>query len=283
MTTSLGTFGDFLFSGQAEVYWRAAAVFLVGMLLAKIVHRRLNIKKLDPQYRHLLRRVATYTIVLITLASVLRQLGVDLSVLLGAAGLLTVALGFAAQTSMSNLISGLFLMVERPFVIDDVIRVGDTTGMVTSIDLLSTKLRTFDNLLVRIPNESMLKSNVTNVTHFPIRRFDAQIGVAYKEDMTLVKNLLLEVANRNPLCLEEPEPLIIFQGFGDSALQFQFSVWATREKFLDLRNSIQEEIKRTFDANDIEIPFPHRTLYSGSETQPFPVRVVDATNPPAAR
>jgi small-conductance mechanosensitive channel len=82
---------------------------------------------------------------------------------------------------------------------------------------------------------------------------------------------LFEVADKNPLCLEEPKPLFIFQGFGDSSLNIQFSVWAKRENFLDLRNSLQLEIKAAFDENGIEIPFPHRTLYTGSATDPFPV------------
>jgi small-conductance mechanosensitive channel len=205
------------------------------------------------------------------------ELGFDLSVLLGAAGILTVAIGFASQTSASNVISGLFLLGERPFAVGDVIRVGGTTGEVLSVDLLSVKLRTFDNLFVRIPNETMIKSEVTNLRRFAIRRVDLQVGVAYKEDLREVREVLLEVANRNPLCLEEPAPLIIFQGYGDSSINHQFSVWAKTENFLELRNSIPVEIKEAFDEHGIEIPFPHRTLYTGSETDPFPVR---STNGP---
>ena len=85
--------------------------------------------------------------------------------------------------------------------------------------------------------------------------------------------VLLEVADRNPLCLEEPAPLIIFQGYGDSSINHQFSVWAKTEHFLELRNSIPLEIKEAFDENDIEIPFPHRTLYTGAETDSFPMQL----------
>ena len=87
--------------------------------------------------------------------------------------------------------------------------------------------------------------------------------------------MLREVAARNPLVFEEPEPLFIFQSYGDSALVFQFSVWATRETFLDVKDGLQREIKAAFDAEGIEIPFPHRSLYAGSVTEPFPVRVVE--------
>lgn len=171
--------------------------------------------------------------------------------------------------------SGLFLVAERPFSAGDIIRVGTTTGEVLSVDLLAVKLRTFDNLFVRIPNESLIKSEVTTLTRFPIRRLDVLVGVAYKEDLNKVRSVLDEVAYTNPLCLEEPKPLYIFQGFGESSLDIQFSVWAKRENFLDLRNSIYQEIKSAFDEHGIEIPFPHRTLYTGSVTTPFPIQSVD--------
>jgi small-conductance mechanosensitive channel len=124
------------------------------------------------------------------------------------------------------------------------------------------KLRTFDNLFVRIPNETLIKSQVTTLTRFPIRRLDLSLGVAYKENVERVRQVLMAVAERNPLCMDEPQPLFIFLGFGDSALTLQFSVWATRQNFLALRNSITAEIKAAFDEAGIEIPFP----------APFPLR-----------
>ena len=269
---------------------RVTAIIVAGFLAARlgarlVAARRLH--RLHPQHRLVLQRLVKYAVLGLAATWVLRELGVSLSVLVGAAGLLTVALGFASQTSASNVISGLFLMGEQPFVVGDFIRVGETTGEVVSIDLLSVKLRTFDNLLVRIPNETMLKANVTNLTHFPIRRLDMKIGVAYKEQVDHVRQVLLEVARRNVICLEEPEPLIIFLGFGDSALEFQFSVWCAKDNFIPLRNTMHEEVKAAFDERGIEIPFPHRTLHAGSATSPFPVHVVEAASagedpPPAA-
>lgn len=255
----------------------ALIVLSVGILLSRFVSRgvgRLVARRSTPQTALIARRLASWAILAITVLWALDELGFDLKVLLGAAGVLTVAIGFASQTSASNFISGLFLMGERPFVVGDVIKVGDITGEVISIDLISVKLRTFDNLAVRIPNETMIKSNVTTMTHYPIRRYDLQLGVAYKEDLAVVREVLLEVASRNPVCLDEPEPIIIFLGFGDSALQIQFSVWALRENFLTLRNTLSEEVKKALDARGIEIPFPHRTLYAGSRTEALPVRLV---------
>jgi small-conductance mechanosensitive channel len=208
------------------------------------------------------------------LVTVMNELGFSLAPLLGAAGVLGIALGFASQTSVSNVISGLFLMGEQPFVVDDIIQIGTTQGVVLSIDMMSVKLRTFDNRFVRIPNESIIKSEVVNLTRFPVRRADIMIGVAYKEDLARVRDVLMELAREHPLCLMEPEPRLIFEGYGDSSLNYRFALWSTRENWLAFRTSIQEAIKATLDAEGIEIPFPHRTLYVGSETKPFPIRVV---------
>ncbi|HKJ87434.1 MAG TPA: mechanosensitive ion channel family protein, partial [Gammaproteobacteria bacterium] len=185
--------------------------------------------------------------------------------------------------SASNIISGLFLIGEQPFAVGDIIRVGEHTGEVLAVDLLSVKLRTFDNLYVRIPNETMIKSEVTNLTQFPIRRLDVKLQVAYKEDVDRVREVLEGVAARNPLCLEEPAPLFLFLGFGDSGLDLQFSVWGARERYLELRNSVHRDIKTALDGAGIEIPFPHVSLYARAVTEPFPVRVESGDGPGAGK
>lgn len=246
------------------------AGYFLGRLLSAAVIKVLH-KRLTAHGHLILKRVVLYGVFILLAISALRQLGFDLSVVLGAAGILTVAIGFASQTSASNVISGIFLMAERPFSIADVIRVGGVTGEVISIDLLSVKLRTFENLFVRIPNETMIKTEVTTLTKYPIRRADLLVGIAYKEDIETVREILMDLANQNPLCLVEPAPLFIVQGFGASSIDLQFSVWAKRENFLTLKNSFYEAIKKTFDEKGIEIPFPHVTLYAGAQTADFPV------------
>lgn len=281
----LETLWQFIQSDMVLNGLQALLLLSVGFLLARTASRaaeKLISKNFSRHHAVLFRRIIYWLVLALFAASALHQLGFSLGVLLGAAGVLSVAIGFASQTSASNLISGLFLIGEQPFQIGDVIKVGNTTGEVLSIDLLSVKLRTFDNLFVRIPNESLIKSEVTNLTRFPIRRFDLLLGVAYKEDIAKVRKVLFEVADQNPLCLDEPAPAFLFTGFGDSALNIQFSVWSTTENFRALRNSLQEEIKVAFDQAGIEIPFPHRTLYAGSETPPFPVRIVSEPTSGAA-
>jgi small-conductance mechanosensitive channel len=218
-------------------------------------------------------KLVFWPLALIIAVSVLRELGFSLAPLLGAAGILGVALGFASQTSVSNIISGFFLLGEEPFMVGDVIQVGDVTGIVLTIDMLSVKIRTFDNKMVRIPNESLVKSQFTNITRFPIRRVDIMVGVAYREDIGRVRQILMSVASDNPHVLMEPEPAVMFEGYADSSINFKFAVWARRETFLAVKNSITEDVKIRFDAEGIEIPFPHVSIYAGSETAPFPVRL----------
>jgi small-conductance mechanosensitive channel len=256
---------------------RVGGLLMVGLPLAYAVSRwiRTYITHLYNQQKGLIAsKLVYYPLVTIILITVLSELGFRLAPLLGAAGILGVALGFASQTSVSNIISGFFLLAEEPFQVGDVITVGDVTGAVLTIDMLSVKIRTFDNKMVRIPNEALVKSQLTNVTRFPIRRVDINVGVAYKENIAHVRQVLLDVAEQNPNVLMEPEPLVIFQGYGQSSVDFLFAVWAKRESWLAVKNAITEEIKVRFDDEDIEIPFPHISIYAGSATESIPVRLV---------
>jgi small-conductance mechanosensitive channel len=277
----MNEFLNMLKTSQAYTFLQALLLFIVGYFIAKTISTmvgKIATNKMTIHGLFLLKRTIFYTLLILFALSALKHIGIDLSILLGAAGIFTVAIGFASQTSASNLISGLFLMIERPFSIGDVIRVNDNSGEVISIDLLSVKLRTFDNLFVRIPNESMIKSAVTTLTKFPIRRADLKIGIAYKEDIENVRNVLLKIAEKNVICLEEPAPLFILTGFGDSSVDIQFSIWSKRENFLALKNEMYQSIKKTFDEQGIEIPFPHVSLYSGSQSAPFNLAVASKLN-----
>lgn len=207
-------------------------------------------------------KLVFYIGVTVLVISTLRELGFSLAPLLGAAGVLGIALGFASQTSVSNVISGLFLIAERPFVVDDLIDVGGVLGRVMSIDTISVQLRTFDNRMVRIPNETLVKSQVINVTRFPIRRVDVQVRVSLREDAARVRHVLLDIADRNPLSLMEPKPLVVFERFGEYSMEFLLGIWTVQGNYLAVKNSIQEEIKTRFDAEGIEIPVPQRAVHA---------------------
>lgn len=254
----------------------ALGILVFGLALVFFFSRLVS-RTMKPHFsaHHILlaQKALLYVGIVLVVCTVLIHLKINLTAVLGAAGIVTVAIGFAAQTSLSNLISGLFLLGERPFEVGDLIQVGSTRGIVMSIDLLSVKLRTLDNLFVRMPNETLIKAEVTNITRFPIRRMDINVGVAYKEDVARVARVLREVVDANPNSLIEPEPLILFKDFGASSLDFLVGIWFEKTKFLDLKNSIMREIKERFDAEGIEIAFPHLTVYAGSETPPFPVQL----------
>ena len=219
-------------------------------------------------------KIIQYGAIIIVVVTVFHQIGFSLTPLLGAAGIVGIALGFASQTSVSNIISGIFLIIEEPFEVGDLVTIGDTTGFVISVDILSVKLRATDNRFIRIPNESVIKNQVTNFTRFSIRRIDIALSVAYKEDIKKVREILLDVAFKNPFSLQEPEPLVIFSGFGNSSIDLTFAVWTHKDNFLKVKNTIHEEVKERFDAEGIEIPFPHLSLYSGLATEPFPIKIV---------
>jgi small-conductance mechanosensitive channel len=259
--------------------FRGVLIFFIGYLFLRIlsiVIAGLVKKKLSKQSVMIAQKGILYTGMLFVSMVALQQLGVRPSALLGAAGIIGIALGFASQTSVSNIISGLFLIGEKPFEVGDIISVDEKRGVVLSIDLLSIKLRTFDNQFIRIPNEKLIKTDVVNITRFPVRRMDFKLGVAYKEDIRKVLGILKDIAEKNHYILDEPEPFIMFDGFGNSALEITFGVWFVRDEWAKTKTQIMIDIKERFDKEGIEIPFPHVTLYSGSKTGPMPVQLVDA-------
>jgi len=259
-----------------EKFIRIVFILIIGVssiqMIAFMLRRSLR-KQLSRQRMMLITRTVIYTGYTGLVLIVIKELNYDLTALFGAAGVVGIVIGVASQTSIGNIISGLFLVGEKSFEMGDVVRIGDKTGTVYSIDLLSIKIKTFDNLLIRIPNQSVISSELTNVTRFPIRRLDFQIGVAYKEDLRKVKSVLENVARNNPLCLEEPEPIIIFQTFGASSINVTFGVWFEKTNYLAVKNSVFVEIKEAFDREGIEIPFPHVSIYAGEASKPISVKL----------
>lgn len=245
------------------------AIGIPVVILVKKISKRLVKNRLSPQSEQLVVRFVYYISVLILVVNILNEFGFKLSALLGAAGVVGIAIGFASQTSISNIISGIFLISEKPFVVGDLIQVGEVRGTVASIDLLSMKLKTPDNQYVRVPNETMIKTEVINLTRFPQRRVNIIISVAYKEDLNQVRQLLAEIAASEPMALKDPAPVILGESFGDSGVNFLFGVWGKTDEFFDLKTSLMIRIKEVFDANNIEIPFPHVSLYAGEASSPI--------------
>jgi len=238
---------------------QSAIIVLAGMLVVRIVSRSLHAvlsRTIEPQQAEMGSRAAYYLMSAIVALSALRQLGFDLQVFLGAAGILTVALGFASQTSVANVISGLFIIFEKPFRPGDWVRIGaaGVSGEVLTIGFLSTRIRTADNLMVRYPNEMLMKAEITNLTRHPIRRLDLRIGVSYTQNLREFRRMLIDIARDHRLVLEEPKPTLIVDSFGDAALHVVFSVWTATGNFQQLKESLLLKIKDAFDKNGITAP-----------------------------
>ncbi|WP_291353751.1 mechanosensitive ion channel family protein [Acinetobacter sp. UBA3106] len=242
----------------------AIVLCFIGFLIARFVSNtfiRTIGSRFNAHQSLVWRRGIFYFIFLIFVMASLKEAGFKLSVFLGAAGILTVALGFASQTSASNLISGLFLIGEGSFEIGDTVQMtlirGHTIeGEVISIDLLSVKLLTQDNVYVRVPNEQLIRAPVYNLSKFPIRRIPITLAINFHEDIIKVREVLLDVANKYPLVLADPKPAVTVTAFRESSIELLFAIWCDRENFLKVRDEMQERIRNGFLDNQIEIPVP---------------------------
>ncbi|MBI9097838.1 MAG: mechanosensitive ion channel family protein [Spirochaetaceae bacterium] len=243
-------------------------IFFIGFILIRVVRfilKKILSRTMNKQSLMLVNKFFSYAAYSVLVIVIMAEMGIELTAILGAAGILGLAIGVASQKSLGNIISGLFLVAEKSFEIGDVIRVGDKIGVVYSIDFLAIMLKTFDNLLIRIPNETLISAEIVNITKFPIRRLDFSLSVSYKDDLEKVLDLLKRIAFENVLCLDEPLPFLLLKEFGDSGISIQFGVWFEKSNYVDVRNSIILEIKRRFDEENITIPFPHVTLYYGDK------------------
>ncbi len=237
----------------------AVALILVIVVIFKIVQflaGRLAKGRLSVQSAMLVKKVIRYTGFVVVCLVIFDRLGIDITALLGAAGIAGVAIGFAAQTSVSNVISGIFLIAEKPFAVGDVLSVGDVAGTVMSIDFLSIKIQTFDNRFVRIPNETIIKSNVVNITRYPIRRLDIAITVPHSSDVDSILSTLADIARGNTHVLDNPEPFIVVDKFSPAGIDISFGVWFERSDFTATKNSVYSDIVRVFREKDIVIPCP---------------------------
>lgn len=261
MFTVLEEFAQQIFT--EDNLYRAARMSLYvigGILIIKIVSMLIALlfrNRLKPQLRMLVSKIINYSGLFFISVAVLLELQIDLSIILGTAGVAGIALGFASQTSLSNFISGLFLITEKPFQIGDIIQVNDHIGTVSSIDALSVKIRTFNNKYVRIPNESLIKSELINITKYPIRRLDIELTLSYSDKLDFARELLLICARDNNYCLVNPEPVFIYRRLTERGIELMFGVWCAREDYIETRNTILRDIIEKFKQNGITMPYPH--------------------------
>ena len=194
--------------------------------------------------------------------------GLDFSGLLVAGGIFAVVIGFATQSVVSNLISGIFLMIEKPAKLGDTIQLPDMgiSGTLLDIATFSSRVRKFDGTVIRIPNEKFFTSNIRSLTVSTVRRAEAMVGISYKDDIenaiSVIKN---EIRLTMPYVLRIPEPEFRVEELGDSSVNIQVLVWHPRDDWSQAQPILLTTIKRALDKSGIEIPFPQRVIWDAKK------------------
>lgn len=253
---------------QYSTVIKAILILVTGLVASKLISSvsgNIATAKLGSHIGGITRNVVFYVLILATIISVLAEFDINLTGVLAAAGIMGIVIGFAAQTSVSNIISGFFLIADKPFEIGEAIEIDGQAGYVLDIGLLSTRIRTFDNRYMRIPNSTVANTRIINISRYEIRRLDIPVGIAYKENIQKAVEKIDTVLKSNENILMEPEPMIIITKFAESSIDIEARVWIQRSKLFDVRSELIMGIKAAFDEAGIEIPFPHRTVYFGDD------------------
>lgn len=230
------------------VLWIAYRLILRG--IKKTKSEKMNVHK-----QQMLTRFVKYVFYVIIVLEVLSLFGIKLSALLGAAGIAGVAIGFAAQTSVSNLISGLFVLTEGSIKIGDAVTVDGITGIVDEINLLSVRIHTYDNQMVRIPNSTIINSNLTNISYHAKRRITISVSIDYSTDMQTALEALKKAPGLCPTVVEDPAPAVWYDGFAASGINLTVAAWFKSSDFLQTKNDLYIAIKKVLDEAGISIPF----------------------------
>jgi small-conductance mechanosensitive channel len=259
-------------------------ILLGAFIIIRIVKNRLKrsfgdqLPKSDLDF---VMTLSTYLIYLITILLLLPYLHFDLSGLFVAGGIVALALAFATQNIVSNLVSGLFLMFERPIKIGDNVTIGSLTGTVQNIQIMSTIVRTYDGIFVRIPNSKMFTSDITNLVAHPARRFEYTVGIRYQDDAAKAIALIKNLIDRQPYALKSPGPSVYVDKLDDSSVNIVVKVWAPSLFWWDLLTALLWKIKVELEKNGIQVPFPQRELRFNNtlktdmkRVQPPPIREV---------
>ena len=246
-----------------KLFW-VLVILVVGIIVIRTVRYflLLLIASLAPQHQLIIRKTVIYTLDLTLLIVVLSYTGVDLAALLGTVGILGIIVGIASQSAIGNIISGIFLISENAFQIGDVIKLDTFMGTVHSIDLLAIKLKTFDNVLVRIPNQTLLTAKLTNVSKFPFRRLDFELRVPNDANLPQIKDILKNIVNTTTGCLVQPEPVVVFKGFGLNGIEIMLGVWFEKEDYLTVKNDVLVRIQTDFMAAGITIPYTEVSVHN---------------------
>ncbi|MDE6718567.1 MAG: mechanosensitive ion channel family protein [Treponemataceae bacterium] len=230
------------------------AMWIIYRIILRRV-KKIPAEKMSPQRSLIVTKIINYAFFVIVVMYVLGLFGMKLSAIWGALGIGGMVLAFAAQTSVSNIISGVFMLAEKNLKVGDLITVGSESGIVDDIGLLSVKVHTLDNQMVRIPNSSIINTNLRNTSYFPQRRMTISCSISYEDDLSFALETLRKVPELCPAVLQDPAPAVWVDGFGESGMNLTLAIWFEGSNFLDAKNQAFVAIKRVFDEAKIEIPY----------------------------
>ena len=199
-------------------------------------------------------RVILYVIVVITALS---TIGVNVASLITAVGAAALTAGLALQDTLGNIASGMIILLSKPFIAGDILEFEGITGKVENIKVFFTTIHTLDNKIVTIPNSRLTTNNVINCTKVDKRRVDLKYSISYDDDISKVKALIYTLISENDKVLNDPEPTVYVGKHLDSGIEIVVMLWTTPDDYYSVYYYMQENVKLTFDKNNITIPYPH--------------------------
>lgn len=251
----------------------AVLCFLIGMQLIKLVRRILK-KSLHRahadigviQFLDSLTKVVLYLVLIFFIASGFGLDATSIVALLGSAG---VAIGLAVQGSLSNFAGGVLILLLKPFKVGDYIKEdgNGNEGTVSEIQLFYTKLRTFDNKTIILPNGTLANTSMTNVTEAKIRRLDISVGISYDSDIRKAREVLLDMLKQDEAPLKDQVMRVYVDALADSSVNLGIQCWVAQEEYWEAKWRLTENTKEVLDRAGIQIPFPQITVHRAEEKQ----------------
>ncbi|MCF7857717.1 MAG: mechanosensitive ion channel family protein [Candidatus Cloacimonetes bacterium] len=246
----------------------AFSIFFISVIVSRILSlyvRKTLKNKASKDNMEVIIKVISFVILIIGVIWSLSIMGLKLSGLLVAGGIAGIVLGFASQSIVGNLISGLFLIVERPIKIGDTVNLNDITGIVEDIKIISTTIRTFDGFQVRIPNEKVFTANISNYVTNVVRRFEYNVGIRYTDDADKAIGIIEELIENEPFALKVPGPLVWVNNLGDNAVNINVKIWSPVSEWWGLKTTMLWRIKKALETQGIEVAFPQRVVWFGDQ------------------